>query len=333
MSASGETYGVVSCMKDEGQFVLEWIAYHKVIGFDGIVIATNDCTDGSDALLARLAERGEITHLDHSVKPGLPPQVEGLRKICERGLLAPFDWVLHIDADEFLEVTCGEGRVGDLVAAVDPCDVIAIHWQMMGDNGLTTWHGGSVLQAFTRGQPHPVPRISFHKSLFRPGRFRRLRDHMPKDPVSEEVIVRTTANEPVSPGALFTWERNRFNVGADLLTWDNARIRHYAVKSRDVMLMKNRRGRGLVDQSAKYTVNSRFHRSHNWNTMEDRSILRFWAAVEAELARLRSDPETDRLHRHCVDWFAQRRDETLTPEQIAAWTVEHAPRRRRRRQR
>ena len=45
---------VLSTMKNEGPFVLEWVAHHRAIGFDGFVIFSNDCTDGTDRILDRL---------------------------------------------------------------------------------------------------------------------------------------------------------------------------------------------------------------------------------------------------------------------------------------
>ena len=47
---------LLSSMKDEGPFVLEFVAHHRVLGFDAIHIASNDCTDGTDLLLDVLAE-------------------------------------------------------------------------------------------------------------------------------------------------------------------------------------------------------------------------------------------------------------------------------------
>ena len=44
----------MACMKDEAMFVVEWVAYHLVIGFDTVVVCTNNCSDGTDALLDRL---------------------------------------------------------------------------------------------------------------------------------------------------------------------------------------------------------------------------------------------------------------------------------------
>ncbi|MDA3888128.1 MAG: glycosyltransferase family 2 protein, partial [Allgaiera sp.] len=56
---------IVTPMKNEGPFILEWVAHNLAIGVDEIVIFSNDCTDGSDALLDRLHEMGKLRHVDN----------------------------------------------------------------------------------------------------------------------------------------------------------------------------------------------------------------------------------------------------------------------------
>ena len=53
---------IVTCMRNEAPFLLEWIAYHRAIGFTDFLIYSNDCEDGTDDLLDRLAERGVVIH-------------------------------------------------------------------------------------------------------------------------------------------------------------------------------------------------------------------------------------------------------------------------------
>ncbi len=60
---------VLATMKNEGPFLLEWVAHHKALGFDDIVICTNDCADGTDAMVRRLAEMGLARHHE-TVKRG-----------------------------------------------------------------------------------------------------------------------------------------------------------------------------------------------------------------------------------------------------------------------
>ena len=58
----GENHGCHK-QKNEGAFEMEWIAYHKTIGFTDIVILSNDCEDGSGEMLDHLSKSGEIIHL------------------------------------------------------------------------------------------------------------------------------------------------------------------------------------------------------------------------------------------------------------------------------
>lgn len=49
---------ITTCMKDEGPFIIDWLAWHKSIGIQDFVIFTNDCTDGTDILLDQLEDPG-----------------------------------------------------------------------------------------------------------------------------------------------------------------------------------------------------------------------------------------------------------------------------------
>ena len=56
---------VISTMKDEGPFILEWIAYYLSIGFTHFIVNSNDCSDGTDAILKRCEELGFLAHIDN----------------------------------------------------------------------------------------------------------------------------------------------------------------------------------------------------------------------------------------------------------------------------
>ncbi len=75
---------LLSSMKDEGPFILEFVAHHLVLGFDAIHIASNDCSDGTDLLLDALAAGGAITHTRNPVKPGEIPQHRAYQRLRRR---------------------------------------------------------------------------------------------------------------------------------------------------------------------------------------------------------------------------------------------------------
>ena len=53
----------VITLRNEGAFLLEWLAHHLATGVDHVLTFTNDCEDGTDALLDRLAQMGHVTHV------------------------------------------------------------------------------------------------------------------------------------------------------------------------------------------------------------------------------------------------------------------------------
>ena len=157
---------LMSCMRNEGIHILEWLAYHRVIGFGPIVICTNDCDDGSDRLLDFLSTHGQIDHLPNPVPPGEPPQKHGIARALAHLAQSPADWLAHLDSDEFLNVAPGAGPVQDLIAKAEDAHTIALPWRMFGDNGHTTWPG-ETLRAFTACEAALDPATVKFKSLFR----------------------------------------------------------------------------------------------------------------------------------------------------------------------
>ncbi len=78
---------IVTTMKNEGPFILEWIAYHRAIGFDDILVYTNDCTDGTDTMLDLLQTKGIVQHRDNPFRDSdLKPQHAALQAAEKRDL-------------------------------------------------------------------------------------------------------------------------------------------------------------------------------------------------------------------------------------------------------
>lgn len=317
-----EPAALVACMRNEGMFLLEWLAYHMGLGFDRIVVVTNDCTDGSDALLDRLQERGIVTHIRQTVPAGTPPQDHGMSLAMARLRREGVVWVLHIDSDEFLLIEAGDGRIADLMARVAGADVVALPWRMFGDAGLTDWRiGANVLEENTRAEFGPIPGVTRFKCLFRLASFARATDHNPLEPLVADPRVVTPDGKPLMNRTLYNARSSRFRPDERACNVRTARINHYAVKSEDLFLLRNDRGSGQGKPAGvKYVLGGNWHLLANRNEVEDRAILRHWPETSARLADLRDDPETARLERRCLDWFAERRTAILTPETRALWT-------------
>lgn len=296
---------LMSCMRNEGIHILEWLAYHRVIGFGPIVICSNDCDDGSDRLLDLLASHGKIDHLPNPVPLGTPPQASGIARALSHLATSPADWLAHLDSDEFLNLAPGTDSVQDLIARAEDAHTIALPWRMFGDNGHATWPG-ETLRAFTACERGPDPETVKFKSLFRHRAFASASDHMPTQPRVETPLAVNAAGEPLSSAALFGKPASRYRP-IEIALRGGSVVNHYATRSTDIFQMKRARGRGMGPGSDKYTLNSTWHRRANRNDTQDRSILRRWPEVDAELTQLRALPGVAKAEAACRAWFLDAR--------------------------
>ncbi|MDT8853981.1 glycosyltransferase family 2 protein [Paracoccaceae bacterium Fryx2] len=309
---------LVACMRNEGPFLVEWVAYHRVIGFDRIVVCSNDCTDGSDALLNALAAAGVVTHLRNPVPPGTAPQDAGMALAMAHLAGSDAEWLCHLDSDEFLNIAPGAGHLADLLARTGQSDVIALPWRAFGDNGLTDWPGNT-LPAFTACEAAPDPDTVKFKSMFRFRAFAHASDHMPTAPRIPDPRVVNAAGVALDNAVLFGPPRSKYRP-LDRAMRGGACVNHYAIRSADTFLMKNDRGDGQGKTSDKYHLNGRWHRIANRNEARDTSILRHWPATQALMATLRGLPVLAAAEAACQAAFHARKAQILTPATLHAWT-------------
>lgn len=320
-----QIHAIAVCMRDEGQFLLEWVAFHRMIGFDKIFIVTNDCSDGTDKIAERLSQLDSVIHIPNQIAFGQSPQKQGMRRVLEHPEMGDVDWLMHCDADEFLDVSLGQGKVSDLTGNLPYSDAIAVCWHYMGNSGFQNWPEQLVTQNLVFGARAPRHYSCMHKTIFRPDKFAESIDHMPKRPRSRDIVLRNSAGEQLDPKSLFHPRHARYRgIGNAAYTWKNARLRHYAIRSEDVFLLKNVRGDGMQGQavsSSRYKVNSVFWKKANNNSKKDVSMHRFAEGLEEYLTTYLQDDELRSLHHSAYLWFSDLRAKTLTPERRNDWTI------------
>lgn len=320
MTEARPRIAVATCMRNEGPFILEWVAYYRALGFDEILVLTNDCDDGSDKMLDRLDAMGQLTHIDNPAMDDLPPLARGIKRAFAHPKVKSCDWLLLCDADEFPCITHGEGKIHDLVAAMPGhTDCIALHWKAFGTSGLTDFpFEENVLEVNTMAQA--APDIGgFHKSMFRPNKFADAIDHMPKAPYGP-VVLRNGAGTVMNARAVRAGFAKFRGADPAHVNFDGACMHHYAIRADDVFVMKNDRGDGRFASHTKYYRNSGFYDRFNKNEVEDRTIARHIPDVVRRKQDYLKDQTLADLHRLGIDTFLKRKAEILTEDQLAAWT-------------
>jgi len=304
---------LVATMRNEGLFVLEWLAYHRLIGFTEVWVASNDCEDGSPELLDALAAKGLLTHLRCEPPPEEKAQIVAYMAIGERLAGDWPDWLMTLDADEYLVVHVGAGRVTDLIAAVGDATAVMVNWRVFGSSGERRWSGDSVMRRFTRAAPrgHGVNRP--FKTLFR-GADAYQAPLLPHGPgyATDEAVA---AIRPVDGGGHALPERYARSDGflqreADEVDWTLAQVNHYNTRSWEDYLAKHARGGGQGPW--------RWDRDGNWpvfdrNEEEELSIRRFLPATDTLVAEWLADPVVAGAHARCLRLYGAHVDALAAP--------------------
>lgn len=147
---------IVSTMRNEAPFLIEWLAYHQHIGFTDFLIYSNDCDDGTDAMLDRLATLGHLVHERNHSRGKKPIQWRALNKADRHALTKAADWIFVADVDEFLNIHAGDGTLTDLFAPSPDAEGFAIPWRMFGNSGVRAFEDSPVLAQFTHAAPETL---------------------------------------------------------------------------------------------------------------------------------------------------------------------------------
>jgi len=312
------TKTLVASMKNEGPFILEWIAYHRAIGFDNILIGSNDCGDRSDELLDALALEGFISHRKNKTGPNDDPQHAFLRGLQDHHFLSSSDWIMVLDADEFVNIRVGAGHIDDLLSlAPRDADALVLLWKNFGDAGLTSWTGGLVTEKFTRCETKIERHNRFHKTIFRNnGKFDCMNAHYPHmhwAVRSENVNIYNTEFAQyrlVIPEGKFYFES--VQQDESLWTWGNAYVNHYPFKTEDLFWVKRNRGDNVPGRAdEKYAAGSWYYRLRANNDALDDSLLHMRPHIEKELATLRKSALIRDAEARMLDAFDSLRTTVL----------------------
>lgn len=308
---------IVGCMKNEGPYILEWIAYHKAIGVDHFLIFTNDCSDGTDEILIRLMELGALTHVSNNEWKGKSPQQAALNKAMKMDLVKQADWLIHIDIDEYINVRMGNGTLADLYAGMGDATNLAMTWRLFGNAGQEEIGEATVIDRFTGCAPAYVPKphtMWGFKSITRNvGAYSKLSCHRPnKVALKMKDQVRWLNGNLADHSKELTdkgWRSSIQSIG-----YDAVQLNHYALRSRESFLIKRQRGRALhVDRS----IGLNYWVRHDWHLNTDRSILRQVPRTWAMKAKLLEDPVLARLHADALAWHHAKAAELRATEAFA----------------
>ena len=305
----------VTCVKNEGPFLLEWIAYNRLLGVTDFLFYSNDCTDGTDRLLDQLATEPWLTHLPNPAK-GRNYQMEALKHAARQDVVQTADWVWIADVDEFLNIHVGDHTIPALIDACGDPQAISVTFQFFANDDVGAFEDRPVIEQFLRSHNPDLwcGELAIEvKSLVR----------------SDFPLQYYGAHRPFFKGNLPPRKRPSWTDGSGravphkfLVAANPRRIRkfpaqgardfatlnHYALRSLDSYLVKNDRGDVNREHRA---FDDTYWRERNDPAFFDDSILRYLPALKEEVSSLKKDKEIKSLHDKAVALHKAKRDELL----------------------
>ena len=311
---------LVGTAKNEGPYLLEWVAHHLEVGFTDIALYQNDSDDLTHEILRLLAELGVIRYAANPAPSGAH-QVRAYTRAARLPAYGKADLAMALDLDEMLVVKVGAGRLADLMQAAPEFDVMTVNWRLFGNSGKKSIGFGLQSERFTMCD-HPLSHpdhFNAWKALFRPQMFTRPGVHMPPDLETGAEGLRIVNGSGLPREAYRIRNYNSTDPGGQALV----QINHYLLRDLDSFLLKSRRGSAHRDHR---TIGLRYWAMRNRNYVKDAAILPFLPRIRARMAALdlasggrlmrlrrqaiarhkdraealRADPEAARLHRFCA---------------------------------
>ena len=305
---------VVLTVRDEGAFLIDWLAHHRACGVTDFLVFSNDCRDGTDAMLDRLAALGWVTHIRNDGPHDRGPQWDALRIASSHPALTGADWAVVLDIDEYLNIHAGDRTIPALTDALPDATAIALQWRLFGNAGVPDIADIPVTDRFTRAAPrvlHWPWRAQMVKTLWRPaGAFCRAGVHRPRQPDPARIAQERWfdgSGRPLPPE--FLKGRLFLNLGQDNIAL--AQVNHYALGSMEDFLLKCDRGRANREAAA---FDAGYWLERNFAAEEETSIHALHPRSAPLRAALRADPDLARLHAAALDWRRARVEALLAQE-------------------
>ncbi|MFD1795033.1 glycosyltransferase family 2 protein [Paracoccus aurantiacus] len=292
-------------VRNEAPYLLEWVAWHQLIGVTDILVYSNDCEDGTDRMLDLLAEQGVLTHERTERAPERSIQWSALNAAWKHPMRKAADWMLISDLDEFPVIHVGDGRLGDLLAALPGnTDAVALGWRLFGANGIVALADRAVTGQFTRSAPadmiQPIA-ATFFKSLFRPAAFSRPGVHRPRHRKDNQPVWVDGSGHALPP--IIAGNDKRLSLVGVPDYRQLAEMHHYSLRSVQGFMTKAERG---LPNRADKAIDLGYWIDRNFNSVENLAAQRMLPQLTRHIETLKALPGIASLHEAALGWHRDR---------------------------
>ena len=254
-------YCAACCMaKNEDFFLKEWIAYHRILGFEHFIIYDDNSTISIEILLGGWIQSNIIT----VIKIDNYKHQNDIYNHCIKNFGSKFRWIAFLDVDEFIRISHKNKRLRDIrcfLAEFEPYAGLGINWRMYSWNGHEKTPASTVIESYSACLGDNI----HIKSIIQPSKIDKTATPHSFYTNSGEFVV-NPEHFPVSNGIPFSIPKT-----------DSIAINHYYYKSRECFFRKIKKGNPV-----KIPRNiEQFERHVSMPTQKDESLFPFVNAVKS----------------------------------------------------
>lgn len=308
----------ITTLRNEGVFLIDWLAHHRRIGVTDFLVYSNDCDDGTAEMLDRLQALGWLTHQPNPAPHPKGAQWSALNRAAKHPALAGADWIITLDIDEFIHVHTGDGSLTALLQALPGASAITLTWRLFGNAGVRARDGRAVPQIFTHAAPAVMGwpwRAALYKTLYRnDGAFRKPGVHRPRSPDPAHQAGQSWFDGSGRPlPQTFARDRMFSTYGQD--NYKLVQLNHYPLGSVEDFVLKCDRGRS---NSSAEPLDMAYWVERNLCAVRDEGLAESFAICNDLRAELRADATLAALEARAANWRAARLATLLQEESYRA---------------
>lgn len=230
-----KNYLSATCIiKNEAEYMPEWLEYHLLVGFEKFYIYDNESTDNIKQILQPYIDSGIV---EYTYWPGTAMQMPAYKDCVEKHKNDTF-WLAVIDIDEFVVADCK--NVATSLHDFEDCAAVVLQWLVYGDSGVVNKESGLVIERF-KSHNNLDDTSEMCKSIINPRKVEVKTLHLPCPMVGFNAV--NSIGEKIIPLS---------NAKIQNGTYKNIHINHYIFKSREEFLIKKTKGDALSAKTPRF---------------------------------------------------------------------------------
>ena len=279
---------VITSVKDEEPYLLEWIAHYTSIGFTKFLFYTNDNNDSTLELLNNLQSNGDglLIVYENFLKEGEKPQAVSYQRALDVFKQYSPDWVLCCDIDEFL-VLEQHNNVQDFLSDHPDADAIAFNWKHFGSGGRKLKGDGMTVERFVMRANTEFVHNRMIKSMYRfTENIAGFGPHRPWFNDTTNISYMYPGGRPV-PESFIKHGGELGHIEGAYINHSIGSMHHYAIRSEEEFINKKKRGKGTVGALGNSSYSDKYFLARDVNEVVDLSALKNIDQVKKEYQRLK----------------------------------------------